>query len=99
MADSNLRRVFLLRRVPLGFALLRGSLLGGCPSLRLLASRLGSRRGRGLDGGGGGSLRRGGAGRGGFLVLLGLGRYRPARLPEPGGGRGPRRGRGRGGGG
>src|SRR2546427_9403734 len=75
MADSNLRRVFLLRRVPLGFALLRGSLLGGCPPLRLLASRLGSRRGRGLDGGGGGSLRRSGAGRGRFSLLLGRVRY------------------------
>src|SRR3989454_5714560 len=99
MADSNLRRVFLLRRVPLGFALLRGSLLGGCPSLRLLASRLGSRRCRGLDGGGGGSLRRSGTGRGRFSLLLGLVRYRPPVLLEPVGALSLRRGRGSGGGG
>src|SRR3989441_10956447 len=99
MADSNLRRVFLLRRAPLGFALLRGSLLGGCPSLRLLASRLGSRRCRGLDGGGGSSFRRSGTGRGRFSLLLGLVRYRPPGLLEPVGAVGPRRRRGSGGGG
>src|SRR5712691_8155971 len=99
MADSNLRRVFLLRGVPLGFALLRGSLLGGCPSLRLLASRLGSRRSRGLDGGGGGggSLRRSGTGGGRFSLLLGLVRYRPPVFLEPVGALSLRRGRGSGG--
>src|SRR5256885_16256068 len=56
MAACNLRRRFLLRRIPLGLPFL-GRLLGRRPPLRLLALRLPplARRGWGGGGGGGGS--------------------------------------------
>src|SRR5207247_10632877 len=89
----NLRRLFLLRRVPFGFPFL-GRLLGRPPPLRLLALRLGLL-----------ALRRwGGGGRGGRPVGAFLAR-RWSRRPVPAPVRPPRRdlacgrGAGRGGGG
>src|SRR3989441_11710673 len=52
MAASNLRRLFLLRRVPVGLPFL-GWLLGGRPPLRLLALRLRPLAPRRWGGGGG----------------------------------------------
>src|SRR2546426_9852657 len=84
MAACNLRRLFLLRRVPLGLPFL-GWLLGRRPPLRLLSLRLGllalpPRGGGGGGGGAGGAVfgRRGG--RGPFSAPPPL---RPAPPPAP----------------
>src|SRR3989442_6119148 len=80
MAACNLRRLFLLRRVPLGLPFL-GWLLGRRPPLRLLSLRLGLLAPPPRGGGGGG----GGAGGGVFGGRLGP----PARsppVPRPRGG-------------
>src|SRR2546425_11117438 len=104
MARSNLRRLLLLRRVPLGLPILGRPLRRAAP-FRLLALRLGSsgrrwasgdgslRRGRGRGRGGGGGGRRGG------LSVLARGGHRPRGAGRPGGARGGGGSRSRGGGG